>query len=90
MYIGLHVKYFFFVSDLMKVEFSGQVFEKYWIRNFMKIRPVGAELFHADKRTDGHRDMTKLIITFLNFTNALKITPYSTEHTVHLLQRPAD
>ena len=24
------------------------------ISNFMKIRPVGAELFHADRRTDGH------------------------------------
>jgi len=22
--------------------------------NFMKIRPVGVELFHADRRTDGH------------------------------------
>jgi len=22
--------------------------------NFMKIRPVGAELYHADRKTDGH------------------------------------
>jgi hypothetical protein len=22
--------------------------------DFIKIRPVGAELFHADRRTDGH------------------------------------
>ena len=29
----------------------------------MKFRPVGAELFHAD----GQTDMTKLIVTFLNF-----------------------
>jgi hypothetical protein len=28
---------------------------------------VGAELFHADRKTD---DMTKLIITFRNFANA--------------------
>ena len=34
----------------------------------MKIRLVGDELFHADVRTD----MTKLIITFLNFANASK------------------
>jgi hypothetical protein len=34
----------------------------------MKIRPVGAELFHADGRTD----MTKLIVTFLNFANTPK------------------
>jgi hypothetical protein len=34
----------------------------------MKIRPVGAELFHAERRTD----MTKLIVTFRNFANAPK------------------
>jgi len=36
--------------------------------NFMKIRPVGAELFRADGRTD----MTKLIVAFRNFANAPK------------------
>jgi hypothetical protein len=36
----------------------------------MKIRLVGAELFHADRRTD--RDMTKLIAAFRNFANAPK------------------
>jgi hypothetical protein len=34
----------------------------------MKIRPVGAELFHADGRTD----MTKLIVIFRSFSNAPK------------------
>jgi hypothetical protein len=34
----------------------------------MKIGPVGAELFHAD----GQTDMTKLIVAFRNFANALK------------------
>jgi len=34
----------------------------------MKIRPVGAELFHADERTD----MTKLIVVYRNFANAPK------------------
>jgi len=34
----------------------------------MKIHPVGAELFHADGRTD----MTKLIVSFRNSTNAPK------------------
>jgi hypothetical protein len=38
----------------------------------MKIRPVGAEMFHADRYTDGQIDMTKLIIAFLNFANAPK------------------
>ena len=32
----------------------------------MKIRPVGAELFHAD----GQTDMPKLIVSFRNFANA--------------------
>jgi len=31
----------------------------------MKIRPMGAELFHADGHT-----MTKLIVAFRNFANA--------------------
>jgi len=34
----------------------------------MKIRPVGAELFHAYRRTD----MTQLIAAFRNFANAPK------------------
>jgi hypothetical protein len=34
----------------------------------MKIRPVGAELLHADGRTD----MTNLIVAFRNFANAPK------------------
>ena len=37
----------------------------------MKIRPLGAELFHADG-TEGHVDVTNLIVPFLNFPNALK------------------
>jgi len=35
----------------------------------MKIRRIGADLFHAD-RTDGQTYITKLIIAFRNFTNA--------------------
>jgi len=34
----------------------------------MKIRPVGAELSHANRRTD----MTKLIVALRNFANASK------------------
>jgi len=34
----------------------------------MKIRPVGAELFHEDRRTD----MTKLIVAFRNIAKAPK------------------
>jgi len=38
----------------------------------MKIRPVGAEMFHADSRTERRTDMTKLIVAFHNFANAPK------------------
>jgi len=38
------------------------------ISKFMKIRPVGAELFRADGRTE----MTKLIVAFRNFANVSK------------------
>ena len=34
----------------------------------MKIHPVGAELFHADRRTD----ITKVIMAFRNIANAPK------------------
>ena len=36
--------------------------------DLMKIRPVGAELFHADGRTD----MSNLIVGLCNFANAPK------------------
>jgi len=38
----------------------------------MKIRPVGAQLFHDGRRTDRH--MTKLIAAFCNFENVPKNT----------------
>jgi hypothetical protein len=34
----------------MKREFSRQIFEKYSNINFMKIRPLEAELLHAEAR----------------------------------------
>jgi len=53
---------------LMKLEFSPQIYGKYKKIYFVKIRSVGAELFHADGRTD----TTKLIVTFRGFANAPK------------------
>jgi len=57
----------------------------------MKIRPVRADLFHADRRTDGWTDMTKLKLAFLRFANALntyvdkapKVRPTSSELTLY-------
>jgi len=41
--------------------------ERFWknsqIPNFMKIRPLGPELFHVDRQTRGHTDMMGLIVT---------------------------
>ena len=37
---------------------------------FMKIRPVGSELFHAVGQAGGHAYMTKVIVTFPSFANA--------------------
>jgi hypothetical protein len=42
------------------------------ISNFMKIRPVGAELLHADGRTDERIDVMTLTVAFRNFANATK------------------
>jgi hypothetical protein len=40
--------------------------------SFIKILPVGAELFHADRRKDGQTDMAKLRDAFRNFAKAPK------------------
>jgi len=53
----------------------------------MKIRLVGAELLHADRRTD----MTKLIVAFLNFENTSKmIYDFMHLNTCILLGSPTD
>ena len=40
----------------MKLKFSQQIFRKVLKSIFMNIRPVEAELFHADKQTDRRTD----------------------------------
>jgi len=42
------------------------------IWNYIKICPVEAELFHADRRTDGLTGMMKLIVASRNFMNVPK------------------
>jgi hypothetical protein len=41
----------------------------------MKIRLLGAELFHGDGRMNGRTDTTKLIVAFRNFANTPKNVP---------------
>jgi hypothetical protein len=57
-----------FVRVSWNLKFLDRFSNNVQISNFIKIRPVGAELFHADRRTD----MPKLTVAFLNFANAPK------------------
>jgi len=53
------------VRFLMKLGFSRQVFAKNTqISTLMKILPVGAELFRADRRTDGHDEANNRLMQF--------------------------
>ena len=84
MYIGLHVKYPLLSSVELNLNFLDTFSKNTQISNFMKICPVGAE-FHANRRTDGRTDMTKLIVTFRNFANVhKKSNSYLTENTLRL------
>jgi hypothetical protein len=40
----------------------------------MEIGPVGVELFHADRQTDGQTDLMKLVTVFHNYAKVCKIT----------------
>ena len=45
----------------------------------MKIRPVGAQLFHADWRKGRRTDMTKIIFGFRSFSNKPKNSTWGLE-----------
>ena len=74
MYVDVHVKRRCSSYVLIKQGFCNRFSKNTHIPNFMKIRPVGAMLFHVDRRTDGRRgrqtDMTKLMVAFHNFAKA--------------------
>jgi len=42
----------------------------------MKIRTLGAELFHVNGRTDGQTDTTNLTVDYHNFGNAPKMQDF--------------
>jgi len=53
MSIGLHVKYRLFLSDFNEtLNFLDRFAKITQISNFMKFRPVGAQLFHVDGQTE--------------------------------------
>jgi len=61
----------------MKLEFSPKIFEKYSKSYFTDIRPVTAELFHADghtyRQTNGQRERdNEASIAFRNIANVPK------------------
>jgi len=71
MCIGLHVQYLYSCPIFIKPVFPRQFLEKnVQISNFIKIPPVEAELFHADRRTDTQTDIKKLIVALSNFANS--------------------
>ena len=61
----------------MKLDFLNRFSKNTQILNFMKIRPVTSEVFHADRRTEswagGRRDVTELILTVSNLAKVLNI-----------------
>jgi hypothetical protein len=59
---------------LMKHEFSRKVFEKkFQILKFMKIRPVEAELLHADGQTDRFDEGITRFSKFLKASKTLGV-----------------
>jgi hypothetical protein len=69
--IGFHVKYLLLLSRFNQIGISGQIYKKNpQIPNFMKVCPVGTELFQADR-------LTKLIVAFRDYIclKAMIFTP---------------
>jgi len=55
MFIGLKVQYALILSDFKEtLRFLYIFWKNKLVSNFMKIRPVAALLFHADRQTDRH------------------------------------
>jgi hypothetical protein len=73
--VFMFLKYPSFLSVLMKLEFSRQVFEKLWNVIF-KENPSSGRRMVPRGWTDGQTDMTKLIVTFLSFWSASKLVHY--------------
>jgi len=72
MYMGLHAKYLLFLSGFNRSwPFSRDFRKNTQISNFIKIRPLGAELFDADMRRD-RRDEAKTVFIRTPMTNHIQ------------------
>ena len=69
MYIGPHVQYRYSCPILVKLEFSGQIFEKYTNIKFHKNPSIVSRGIQCGQ-TDRQTDMTKQVAVFRNFANA--------------------
>jgi hypothetical protein len=65
-----------------KLNFSYRFSKNTHIKNFKKILPVEADLFHANGRTD----MTKLIVAFRNLRMRLQIEKYKRHETWFIIK----
>ena len=72
MWKRLHVKHPLYLSDFNETWISSTYFQKTQISNFIRIRPIRAELFHAGGQKDRRTVLTKLIVAFRDFANAPK------------------
>jgi hypothetical protein len=72
MYLGLNIKFPLFLSHFNESYWLSNYFpqKKNQISNFIKIRPVGAELFHTEERKDRQTDTVWLTVAFPSFTTA--------------------
>ena len=68
MCIGIHVKYPLFLSYFNETFFLDGFSTNIQIKNLMNILPVGAELLHADRRTDRHDKANSRISQFCERT----------------------
>jgi hypothetical protein len=68
--MGLHAKYsLFYFQVVMKFELSQNISKNTQISNFINIRPLKAELFHVQVRTDIHDEANN---RFSKFSKAPK------------------